>query len=181
MEEIFENSEIAKKLAEYKLPRYDELMKYDVFMNQLIEILDEYLSIFQVPGEEKLLTPSMINNYVYKQVIDPPTKKKYTKYHIVHLLAIGILKQVLPLSDLAELIRMQQKEYPADIAYNYFCIELEKALHVVFGNRDYAEIDKTQPSKTTSLSKKFRSAAVAFANQIYVKQSIYFDKIHGLC
>ena len=92
------------------------------------------------------------------------------------MLVIGILKQVLSISDIGELIDMQIKQYPLDIAYDYFCIELEKALKVVFDNRDFSEIDKTQPTKTTPLSRKIRSAVVSFANQIYVKQSIYYEK-----
>ncbi|MCQ2754172.1 MAG: DUF1836 domain-containing protein [bacterium] len=172
----FENSEISKRIANYRLPRYDELMKFDLFMNQLTDILDEYLSPFLIPGEAKALTPSMINNYVFKQVILPPDQKKYSRKHVIHLLVIGILKQVLSLSDIAELISKQIEEYPIDIAYNYFCNELEKALRVVFEGRDFSEIEKTQPTKVTPLSRKIRSAVLSFANKIYVKQSIYFDK-----
>jgi len=66
--EIFENSQIAKNLANHKLPRYHELFKFDVFMTQLIDILDDTLSVFATPNEEKLLTQSMINNYVFKHI-----------------------------------------------------------------------------------------------------------------
>ncbi len=178
MEKTFEESDIAKKLANYKLPKFEDLIKFDIFMNQLIAILDEYLSIFIVPDEAKYLTPSMINNYVFKQVIDAPIQKKYSKYHIVYLLVIGILKQVMSLSDITELLQMQTKQYSIETAYNYFCIELEKALHVVFEERDFAQIEKTQPTKTTPLTKTVRSAVLAFANHIYVKQSIYYHKTH---
>ena len=44
-EKVFEQSEIAKKLANYKLPRYDELSSFPVVMRQLIAILDNYFSI----------------------------------------------------------------------------------------------------------------------------------------
>ena len=176
MEKTFEDSEIAKKLANYKLPKFEDLIKFDIFMNQLIEILDDHLSIFLVPDEAKYLTPSMINNYVFKQVIEPPKQKKYSKYHIVYLLVIAILKQVMSLSDVTELLKLQTKQYSIETAYNYFCIELEKAMHVVFEERDFAQIEKTQPTKTTPLTKTVRSAVLAFANHIYVKQSIYYNK-----
>lgn len=173
--QIFEDSEKSKELTNYRLPRYDELLDIDLFMNQLIDVLNGRLSVFLVPDEAKVLTASMINNYVYNHVIQAPKQKKYTKIHIIHLLSIGILKQVLPISDVAELIRKQLDQYPINIAYDYFCEEVEKALKVVFGNRSFAEIDKTQPRTNTPLAKKVRSAAVAFANKIYVKQSIYFE------
>lgn len=179
MEKTFEDSDIAKKLANYRLPRFEDLIKFDIFMNQLIAILDEYLSIFLVPDEAKYLTPSMINNYVFKQVVEPPVQKKYSKYHIVYLLVIGILKQVMSLSDITTLLQMQTKQYTIETAYDYFCTELEKAMHVVFEERDFAQIERTQPTKTTPLTKTVRSAVLAFANHIYVKQSIYFNKTNN--
>lgn len=174
-EKQFENSEIAKQIASFKLPRYEELAKFDLIMNQMVDFLDEYLAVFVVPGEEKTLTSSMINNYVFKHVIAPPNQKKYSRGHIAHLLVIGILKQVLSISDIAEIISAQLKQYEISIAYNYFCEELENALRVTFDGRDFGEIANVVPTKVTPLSKKVRSAVLSFANKIYVKQSIYFD------
>ena len=172
----FEHSDVAKQLANHKLPRYNELTKFDVFMNQLLGILDEYLSIFTIPGEQKILTASMVNNYVFKNIIEHPKQKKYSRSHIAYLLVIGILKQVLPISDVAEIISMALKEYDIEVAYEYFCIELEKALKATFEVRDFAVIEETQPTKTTTLSKLVRSAVLSFANQLYVKKCIYFNK-----
>lgn len=171
---IFVHSEVAKQLANHKLPRYEELTKFDVFMNQLLEILDEYLSIFTIPGEQKILTASMVNNYVFKNIIEHPIQKKYSRSHIAYLVVIGILKQVLPISDVAEIISMALKEYEIEVAYAYFCIELEKALKATFEVRDFRVIEETQPSKTTALSQLVRSAVLSFANQLYVKKSIYY-------
>lgn len=171
---IFEHSTVAKQLANYKLPRYNELIKFDVFMNQLLGILDEYLEIFSIPGEQKTLTASMVNNYVFKNIIERPIQKKYSRSHIAYLLVIGILKQVLPISDVAEIISMALKQYDIEVAYEYFCIELEKALKATFEVRDFAVIEETQPSKTTPLSTLVRSAVLSFANQLYVRKSIYY-------
>jgi len=172
---MFESSEIANKLAFHKFPRYDELPTFDIFMTQLTDILEGYLSVFKVPGEEKILTSSMINNYVFKHVITPPVQKKYNKEQVAHLLIIGILKQVLSINDIAVLIANQKAQYPIDIAYNYFCEEVENALRVTFNIRNFAEIEKTQPTKITPLTKKVRSAVLSFANKIYVKQCIYYE------
>ncbi len=119
---IFEHSEVAKQLANHKLPEYKDLVKFDVFMNQLLEILDEYLSIFTIPGEQKILTASMINNYVFKNIIEHPQQKKYSRSHVAYLIVIGILKQVLPISDVAEIIKMALKQYDIEVAYKYFVL-----------------------------------------------------------
>ena len=76
-----EKSDLGKRLVEYRLPRYDELSEFDIYMAQLTAILDKYLAEFLIPGEEKTLTASMINNYVQKGVIKPPTNKKYSRIH----------------------------------------------------------------------------------------------------
>ena len=76
---FFENTEIAKRMASFKLPRYDELNNFDVYMDQLVQILDNILYEFLVPDEENALTPYMINNYVQKKVIKAPSRKKYSK------------------------------------------------------------------------------------------------------
>lgn len=171
---LFEQSETAKKFVNYKLPRYNELTPFPVVMRQLLCILDEYLSAFSVPGEEKVLTQSMINSYVYMKVIRAPQNKEYDRRQIIHLLCIGILKQVLSLSDIAKLIEMQTNQYPIDIAYNYFCDELENALKVTFGSRSFSELESKKPIVKTPLTENARSAVIAFVNKIYVKQSIYF-------
>ena len=171
---LFEQSETAKKFVNYKLPRYDELTPFPVVMRQLLCILDEHLSVFSIPGDEKVLTQSMINSYVYKRVIRAPENKEYDRRQIIHLLCIGILKQVISISDIAKLIEMQTNQYPIDIAYNYFCDELENALKVTFGSRSFSELENKKLTVKTPLTENARSAVIAFVNKVYVKQSIYF-------
>lgn len=50
-----------------------------------------------------LLTSSMINNYVKTGLIPHPDKKKYTKEHLAGLMAVCMLKQVLPIQDIKTL------------------------------------------------------------------------------
>ncbi|MBR6163611.1 DUF1836 domain-containing protein [bacterium] len=177
MKDVFvQESELGKRLVEYRLPRYNELSEFDIYMAQLTAILDKYLAEFLIPGEEKTLTASMINNYVQKGIIKAPVNKKYSRLQIIHLLVIGILKQVLSISEIAELIQLQIKRYPIRIAYDYFCDELENALNVTFETRSFSDIKKRERT-TTLLSENVRSAVIAFANRIYVKKSLYLAKI----
>ena len=39
-EKQFENSEKAKQIASFKLPRYEELAKFDLIMNQMVDFID---------------------------------------------------------------------------------------------------------------------------------------------
>lgn len=174
-DKTFENSEIAKKIANYHLPRYNELIEIDLFMNQVINVLDDYLSPFSLPEDGSVLTPSMINNYVFKHFIEPPKNKKYNKLQLIYLLIIALLKQVISIKEIAVILELQMKQYSPEIAYNYFCVELEKALKATFEVRDFSEIEKTQPQKVTPLTKTVRSAVLSFANKVYVRQSLYYE------
>ena len=177
MKDIFlQETDLGKRLVEYRLPRYNELSEFDIYMAQLTAILDKYLAEFLIPGEEKTLTASMINNYVQKGIIKAPVNKKYSRLQIIHLLVIGILKQVLSISEIAELIQLQIKRYPIRIAYDYFCDELENALNVTFETRSFSDIKKRERT-TTLLSENVRSAVIAFANRIYVKKSLYLAQV----
>ncbi len=162
----------SSKLAEYHCPRYEELPKIDLNMDQLIGFLEEYLAVFEIPGEEKTITATMVNNYVKQKVIHPPKNKKYSKSHIMYLIVLGVLKNVLSISDIASLIKMQIGQYPLRKAFNFFAIELENALKVTFGTRDFAEANSCR--ERNQLSKLVRSALLSFANNVYVKKNIFY-------
>lgn len=89
------------KLYARKIPTWSELPELDLYMDQIIVLMEKYLGS---NPEDKLITPSMINNYVKLGIIPPPTKKKYSKTHIAYLIIICSLKQVMPIADIKILI-----------------------------------------------------------------------------
>ena len=163
--------EFIEKIKNYHCPRYNELPPFALYTDQLKELLELYLSEFEIPGEEKFITPTMIGNYVKQKIIPPPVKKKYDRDHIVYLIVIGIFKQVLNISDVGAIIKMQRRFYPIEVAYNYFCEELEIILKATFCTRDFSTMSK--PERTSTLTELVRSSLLAFANKIYVKKNIY--------
>ena len=84
-----------------RLPEWNELPDLDLYMDQVIALMSKY-----IPGlaEDKLLTSSMINNYVKTGAMPPPVKKRYSRSHIVHLIIICVLKQIMPISSIKKLI-----------------------------------------------------------------------------
>lgn len=165
-EQIIENS----KIANYHCPRYEELPKMYVYMDQLLTILDEYLSPFDIESEDKNMTATMINSYVKKGIIPSPTNKKYSTVHIVYLIVLGTLKNVLSLSTIEKLIKMQKEQYPLERAYNFFAMEMENALKATFHSRDFSETNSER--ERTPLSMVVHSALLAFANNVYVRKNV---------
>ena len=73
-------------LSSFSLPVWDELPEFDLYMDQVIVMLNRYLSYFIYEGnDEKLITASMVNNYVKMKLI-PPRSRKNTGGRIWHAL-----------------------------------------------------------------------------------------------
>ena len=60
--------------------------------------------------EDKIITKTMINNYVKAGLMKAPKKKKYNRTHIATLFVICILKQIYSINDINELLNDTNKE-----------------------------------------------------------------------
>ena len=155
--------EIAKSMADFSLPRYDELPTIGLFLEQTVVYINQVLE----PLNGIQITSSMVRNYVKQGLIANPIKKKYSTDQIAYLICITILKQVSPLEDLSKLFLSQQKTYTSPTAYNYFCDELENVLFYHLGLKD--NLDKI--GVTNSIEKDIlRSAIIAVSNIIFINK-----------
>ena len=56
----------------YRCPRWDEFPAIELYMDQVLSILENSLSGFS--HGERTITSSMINNYVKQKIVKPPVK-----------------------------------------------------------------------------------------------------------
>lgn len=105
------------ELDNYNTSEWDSLPDLDLYMDQVITWLERQLSIFSILEDEKLITPSMINNYVKNQVIPRPEKKKYGREHLTYMILVLSLKQVLSLTDITWLISNISNDIPVKTLY----------------------------------------------------------------
>lgn len=154
----------------YHCPRYSEIPDFGVYMEQLILILNEYLRPFGSNNKEKLMTVTMVNNYVKCKIIPAPENKKYSREHIIYLFVLGLLKNVLSISVIARIIEVSAVQYTLERAYNFFAEELENSLKATFATRDFS--DANSKKEGTKLSLIVHSALIAFANNVYVRKKI---------
>ena len=68
----------AKTVADFRLPRWEQIPALGLYMDQVITVIDQALSPLIGFGEEATITPSMINNYV-KLGIDTALKNGDTQ------------------------------------------------------------------------------------------------------
>lgn len=162
-----------KEIKDFHLPRWNELPNIDLYIDQIVCLLEEYLSGYiknDNEKEEKIVTKTMINNYVKQSIIKPPINKKYNKEHVASLFVIFVLKQVYSINDIKKLIELAIETSPIDQAYNRFCSELEKAIRIVFAEKNYVKNSKLSEEQYI-----LRNVVQSFANKLYV-QRIYLKK-----
>lgn len=159
-----------KYIQDFHIPTWEELPDIDLYLDQVVTFIDKYLKNYiytdtESNGEGKILTKTMINNYVKQKIIDAPEKKKYNKIHIAHLFVICILKQVYSINDIDKLIKLAKEDKPIEVAYNSFCLALENAIKSTFSNKIIVE-------NVDSSSKKYILSNVVqtFASKLYVEK-----------
>ena len=105
------------ELDNFKASEWDSLPDIYLYMDQVITWLERQLDISPTLEDEKMITPSMINNYVKNRVIPKPEKKKYGREHLTYLMLVLSLKQVLSLTDITWLISNVIRD-TSDILYD---------------------------------------------------------------
>lgn len=124
-------SPYANRLKNLHLPRYNEIPSIALYMDQLIGYLEETLAPLYEP-DEKIITRSMVNNYVKQGVLASASGKKYSRSHIAYLIVICTLKETFSIAEIDRLIRMQIASFDTHVAYDYYCDALEAALYALF-------------------------------------------------
>ena len=112
---------------EIKLPRWEDLPELDLYMDQVIAFTEKHLRFFAEDGT-KVITPSIINNYVKLGIVPSPVKKRYSRTHLAYLIMVCTLKQIMPLPTVQALISRKVKRFSVDSVYNSFCEEQETVL-----------------------------------------------------
>lgn len=114
-----------KQVREVKLPKWDELPNFDLYMEQVLSLLTRYTGPLGIDP----ITPAMINNYVKHGIIVTPVKKKYQVMQIADILIITLLKPLFSIEDIRVGInRITATEYPKQ-AFDHFIDMVNKKLN----------------------------------------------------
>ena len=152
---------IANSVKDFRLPRYHEIPNVGLYLEQTSKYIAECLA----PIQETAITSSMISNYVKKGLISSPVKKLYYRDQIAHLMFIMLAKSVVSLDNLYNFIRLQERTYPTERAYNYLEDEFENLLPFVFGLKD--SVDSVGVD-TTDEKIMLRNTIITIAHKIYL-------------
>lgn len=128
----------SEAIRQYGAVSWERMPEIDLYMDQVITYLDKQLSLFQRSENAKLLTSSMINNYVKDGLLPRPDHKKYSRDHLASLMVICMLKQVLSIPDVASLFKSLQKDTETATLHDHFCSLQKEALRGVCDRVDEA-------------------------------------------
>ena len=148
------------------IPRWNELPEIDLYLDQVVNYLEKYLGQYNVNKEEKIITKTMINNYVKLGVMPAPEKKKYSREHMAYLIVICVLKQVYSISDIGKLISLTIQHFELSKAYNRFCANLEVSVKNVFCRKEFPNTEKM-----TEEQYLLKNVVQSVADKLYVENT----------
>ncbi|WP_315082192.1 DUF1836 domain-containing protein [uncultured Clostridium sp.] len=94
IENIIENLNLDKKI------NLEDIPELDLYMDQVIQLFENTLSVLKRKEEDKVLTKTMINNYAKAKLLMSIKNKKYSKEHLILMSLIYDLKGALSINDI---------------------------------------------------------------------------------
>lgn len=113
------------------LPEWEMFPSIELYMDQVIALINQYLEMFEADREEKdyVVTAAMVNNYVKMKIVPAPLKKRYTKVHLAYLVMVCTLKQTLNMEMIKKIIPVDMEEGQVRQVYASF-VENQKKTFV---------------------------------------------------
>lgn len=176
-------------MYDFHIPRWNELPNIDLYLDQVVTLINSSLSSFILADDNndkddsQILTKTMINNYVKNSLIESPIKKKYSKMQLAKLFIICILKQVYSMNEIENLIYLALKNSNIKVAYDSFCNKFEEALNSICLKKNF--IDSASDSvntnninneKKTENSFLLKSVILSCSYKIYVQNTAFKQK-----
>lgn len=159
-------SDIVENLLAFRCPRWEELPDVELYVDQVVNYVEKHLSALDVEQEGKLITASMINNYVKMKLIPAPVKKKYGLRQLARLIVLCSLKRDFSISELYGMTELVLRRYENGTAYNRFCDEMELNIRHVFMKTELPPVGDVPEDSI------IRAVMTAFANKLYAHCAI---------
>ena len=158
-------------IKNFHIPRWNELPTLDLYMDQVIALIDTTLGAFFSEIGAASLTKNMVNNYVKDKIVDAPVNKKYPKLSVAMIIVVYILKNCYATDEIGKLIKLGISLEATEITYNRFCEAIENAVSDVFSGRVSICNEEIPGRDNKYLMENF---ALSFACKVYVQRTFLF-------
>ena len=117
-----------KFITDYHLPEWNSIPDFGLYMDQVIVLLEQYLSFIPTPAgaKEHIVTSATINNYVRLKIMPAPVKRKYHRIHIAYLIMILTMKQSLSISDVQKILPQDSSEANVRAVYEDYSLKFRR-------------------------------------------------------
>lgn len=98
--------EAAEEISNTSMIPYEELPKYDLFLSQVIDFLNDKFV-------EDKYTNNIVQNYIKSEVISKPEdgkKRVYTKIHLVQLVLLSYMRPILTTEEIKKVFSLAFNE-----------------------------------------------------------------------
>ncbi|WP_288480678.1 DUF1836 domain-containing protein [uncultured Clostridium sp.] len=95
-------AELTEEMSRSSMIAYDELPKYDLFLSQVIDYLNDKFT-------EDKYTNNIVQNYIKSEVIIKPEdgkKRGYTKLHLVQLVLLSYMRPILTTDEIKKVFSL---------------------------------------------------------------------------
>lgn len=123
MDEIMD---LKQRLTEQRPISWENLPDIALYMDQVLALMERQTIHFD---QDDKLTAAMVNNYIKDGVVPRAEGKRYHAEHLAYLTMTCVLKQVLPVKDVALLTGKEMENHSVQENYDRFCAELSSALN----------------------------------------------------
>ncbi|ATD54050.1 DUF1836 domain-containing protein [Clostridium chauvoei] len=99
-------TDLAEEMSTNSMVSYDDLPKYDLFLSQVIDFLNDKFT-------EDKYTNNIVQNYIKSEVITKPEdgkKRGYTKIHLVQLVLLSYMRPVLTTEEIKKVFSLAFNE-----------------------------------------------------------------------
>lgn len=152
----------------FKIPRWEELPDVELYLEQVISLIDSSIGKYINEDGKKVITKTMVNNYVKQKIIEAPKNKKYDKTAVASLFVIAILKPVFSMHEITSLISLAFEANKTEISYNQFCKVTEDAVKKIFRG------EELEPKGSLNEAQYIlRNVCRTFACKLYVKEKFF--------
>lgn len=83
----------------------DDFPEMEIYMDQAETFLNKGLKIYRKSEKDKVITKTMIGNYVKHNMLPRPVNKKYSKDHLILLALIYSLKGTFQMEEIEQIVK----------------------------------------------------------------------------
>ncbi len=173
---IIDNNNLVNSILD-SLSRINHIKSEDIpdinlYMDQLTTLMNGKLShTTRYPGQDKVLTKTMINNYAKNDLLPPPIRKKYSKEHVFLLIFIYYYKGILSINDIQTLL--------GPITEKYFGSDKKVTLEDIYEEVFSMEEEEVEALKE-DVQKKYSTAQETFAD-VKGKDAEFLKQFSFIC